>query len=284
MALRHSVYDTDTHFIINPITRTLRNEGSSKNTLIQYDHNSERFTFQLNSKTIEGHDMSKCNVVQVHYINIDSVTKAQNEDVYDVTDIQLSPDDENVVIGSWLISQNATQYAGVLSFLIRFACVAEDGTLEYAWHTARYDGISITTGMNNGEVIVEEYSDILKQWEIRLANAATDAAYAVLEEAKETGVFKGDKGDKGDQGERGPIGPQGLQGPIGPQGPTGRKGDKGDTGESGVVTPIANGFFALTLDNEGDLYVHYADGDTPPTFVYDETTGDLYYVVDAETA
>ena len=46
MAHKHSVYDTDTHFSINQITQAIKNESSSKTTLIQYDHNSERFTNQ----------------------------------------------------------------------------------------------------------------------------------------------------------------------------------------------------------------------------------------------
>jgi hypothetical protein len=38
----HDVYDTDTRFAINPITRVVKNQSSKKTTLIQYDHNSER--------------------------------------------------------------------------------------------------------------------------------------------------------------------------------------------------------------------------------------------------
>lgn len=47
MGHTHNVYDTDTHFSINPVTRMIKNESSKKVTLIQHDHNSERFTFEL---------------------------------------------------------------------------------------------------------------------------------------------------------------------------------------------------------------------------------------------
>jgi len=61
MAHIHPVYDTDSHFTINPITREIKNESSTKTRLIQYDHNSERFSFDM-PKTVEGHDMTLCNV------------------------------------------------------------------------------------------------------------------------------------------------------------------------------------------------------------------------------
>lgn len=143
MALRHGVYDSDTHFTINPSNRVLKNEGSNKTVLIQYDHNSERFTFEI-PRYIENHDMSLCNVVQVHFNN------QQSRGVYDVTDMQISPENENVIIMSWLVSSEATQYAGSLEFLIRFSCV-ENGKVEYVWSTAIYGGISISNGIYNSK-------------------------------------------------------------------------------------------------------------------------------------
>lgn len=178
MALKHSVYDTDTHFLINPITRALVNESSGKNTMIQYDHNSERITFEI-PRQVEGHDMSKCDAIQVHYNNIDSSTKKQNCGVYKVDDMQISPDDENVVILSWLISGNATKYVGSLNFLIRFACTKEDGTLYYVWNTAVYSSISISSGIYNGDVVAEEYADILAQWEHELINAGNEGVNGI---------------------------------------------------------------------------------------------------------
>lgn len=127
MAHKHSVYDSDTHFIINPITRTIRNVGSQKIILIQKDHNSERFTFEL-PRFIEQHDMSLCNKVEIHFINAEKVGKnpKSHADVYTVDDLQITPDDENVVICSWLISKNVTMYAGALCFLVVFKCINEE--------------------------------------------------------------------------------------------------------------------------------------------------------------
>lgn len=163
----HHVTDTDAHFQIDAITRSI-SAVSGKSALIQGDHNSERFSFELSSRIIEGHDMSLCNVVQVHYINIDSATKAQSIGVYDVDDLEVSKEDENKVTLSWLISANATLFAGSLNFLIKFKCVADNGTVEYVWNSGIFKGISVSEGIDNGEAIAVEYSDILEQWRNKL--------------------------------------------------------------------------------------------------------------------
>lgn len=165
MAHRHSVYDTDKHFLIDAASRTIKNE-SKKITVVQYDHNSERFTFEL-PRYIDGHDMSICNKVEVHFINIDSVTKEKSEGVYTADDLQISPDDDNVVICSWLISGEATQYVGQLAFVVRFACLT--GTVvDYAWNTAMYSEIYVTTGLNNSETVAINHVDILEKWKAEL--------------------------------------------------------------------------------------------------------------------
>ena len=90
---------------------------------------------------------------------------------------------------------------------------------------------------------------------------------------------QGIQGVKGDTGATGPQGPQGERGEQGVQGPTGPKGDKGDPGESGVTVPVS-GFFSLAVDDDGYLNCYYADGGSPPPFVYDEDTGLLSYEVE----
>ena len=78
------------------------------------------------------------------------------------------------------------------------------------------------------------------------------------------------QGPPGDQGSEGP------QGPPGERGPKGEKGDPGDKGESGVMVPIENGFFALSISGNGDLLVHYSEGTRPPNFSI-SNDGDLIY-------
>lgn len=158
----NKIRDADVHFVIDPITRAIKSASATKTSVIQYDHNSERFTFML-PRYIEGHDMMESTNVEVHYINASAAASG----VYVVEDLQTDETEENVVC-SWLLSQNATQNAGVLQFLLRFACVGEDGAIEYAWNTGIYKGISVASGMYNSEVVVEQYADVLEQWKQEL--------------------------------------------------------------------------------------------------------------------
>lgn len=168
MAHIHGVFDSDAHFSVDPITKTLKNESSQKTTVIQKDHNSERFTFEI-PRIIEGHDMSLCNDVKVHYINIDASTKQENKGVYAVDDLQISQEDDQVIICSWLVSGNATQLKGPLSFSISYSCVTDD--LDYCLNTAAYKAISVAEGVYCGDYVAEEYADILVKWEQELVDA-----------------------------------------------------------------------------------------------------------------
>lgn len=167
----HPILDTDEKFIIDPISRKIENE-SGKITLIQYDHNSERYGFTI-PRYVEGHDMSLSTSVEVHYNNVASAGGRTNHGLYEVTDMQVNPDNEQEVIFTWLVSNNATQLVGSLNFVIRFSCFADE-YLVYAWHTGIYNAIVIAPGIYNSDIIVEEYPDVLRQWEIEFGKAYTD--------------------------------------------------------------------------------------------------------------
>lgn len=172
----HPIIDSDSLYTIDPISRTITNT-SGKNILIQFDHNSERFTFEI-PRYVDGHDMSLCNATKVHYVNIEVVEEDPNATtikkpktkvgMYEVNDIQVSPDDDEKVICSWLISRNATQLSGTLSFLIQYACVDEDNNLTYEWHTDIHTDVLVNTGMNNGVEIIASSADIIEQWKREL--------------------------------------------------------------------------------------------------------------------
>lgn len=175
MSHKHSLYDTDPHFSIDPDTRLITDLSNKGTTIVQNDHNSERFTFEM-PRLIDGHDMSLCNVVQVHYINIGNGER--HSDIYEVNDLQVSPDSNDVVICSWLLSQNATALAGTINFVLRFACTSIDESgetiVDYSWSTGIYTKIVITPGIYNSDVIVEQYSDILEEWRKELFALTAD--------------------------------------------------------------------------------------------------------------
>lgn len=146
------IIDTNSIFEIDAITRTIKNTSNSKITIIQHDHDSERFTFKI-PRYIENHDMKECNLVEVHYVNVDSTTNEEKKDRYIVKDLKVDEDSENMMKFTWLLSEKATSQVGSLRFAVRFSCVLEDGKVEYAWNTAPYKDITVTTGLYNKEEI-----------------------------------------------------------------------------------------------------------------------------------
>ena len=155
----HQVQDDDMVFTLDTVTRKLVNSGSKKKTIPQYSHNSERLTFEF-PRYIEGHDMSECNAIQIHYNNIEVKTKNESKDVYECNDIAVEDDK---ITFSWLISKKATTYEGSLNFIVILKCVA-GGELNYAYPTEIYDKIRVTRGLDNGEAVDEAFSDILASW------------------------------------------------------------------------------------------------------------------------
>ena len=178
MAHAHIVSDSDNHFVIDPVSRQLIN-NSKKTILMKTDHNSEQFTFEL-PRMVDGHDMSLSNKVEVHYININSKTREQSTGIYNVADFGVDAEDDTKVLGTWLVSREATKYAGSLNFVIRFACLSADNVEEYAWNTAIYAGITIADTIENTETVVEDYVDILRQWLDTIENAGSSGKVYVI--------------------------------------------------------------------------------------------------------
>ena len=178
MAHIHEVKDAETHFIINATTREISNADELP-ALVQNDHNSEVFSFVVD-RFVDGHDMATCNKTRVHYINIDSSTKEQHADVYEVKDLHVDENDETKVVCTWLISRYATQYAGSLNFVLQYAC-ENDGIFDYAWNTAIFKSITVKNGINNAEQIIADYSDILEQWKQELESSIKKNSVASFE-------------------------------------------------------------------------------------------------------
>lgn len=217
------VIDEDIHFRINGKLRTIHNNSKFPQTLVQGDHNSERFTFEI-PRYIDGHDMMKCNVVQIHYLNIDSSTRKTYSGLYEVNSLSLSPNDDQTVVFTWLVSKYSTQYAGSLNFAIRFACV-NSGNVEYDLNTTVCSGITISKGIRNTDEIVEDYSDILEKWREELFGSIPTIE-ATETEAGVTIIINDINGTQEVHIKHGSG--DGVPGPQGPQGP---KGDPGITPE-----------------------------------------------------
>lgn len=159
------IVDADEHFTINTTTRAISNALNKKVTLMQYDNKSERYSFDIN-RHIDGHDLSSCNRVQIHFINI-GTNREKHPGLYLVDDVQVNESDENIITFTWLISQDATLLNGTLTFLISFECVDGDKIL-YRWSTSPYASIQIAAGMDNDNTIFETYADELLTWQTNM--------------------------------------------------------------------------------------------------------------------
>lgn len=166
---KHEVPDSDTYFLIDPYTRQIENTNYNKTVLMRGDHNSERFTFEV-PRFVDGHDMSLCNRVIVHFDNVgDSIEKVYSDVAY-MEDLRINPDKPETVISSWLIRREATQIVGILSFSLQYQCV-EDGEITYEWNTDSYDEIEIRKSKNNGEAAIINYTNVLEEWRSKIFGA-----------------------------------------------------------------------------------------------------------------
>lgn len=171
MEHNHAVIDSDFRFVIDPSTKAIKNDSGRKIVLVQNDHNSERLTFEC-PRFIEGHDMSICNRVEVHYLNVDANTRKEKTGLYVVDDLAVDSG-KNLVTCSWLVSHNATEYGGKLSFLLRFCCV-ENETITYSWNTLPFKDMTVSDGIDAANEFETEYADVIEHWKNSVMQYFTD--------------------------------------------------------------------------------------------------------------
>lgn len=187
--LEHKVIDSDVMFNVDPFTRKITSEDSQKNIIMQGDHSCERFTFKI-PRFIEGHDMSECNVVQVCYINAENKKKDNKyiTGVYLVNDVELDEGNECLTC-SWLISSNATKYAGTLSFMVRLSCLT--GTnVDYRWNSDIYSNIYVSESLSSDLAFEVEHVDVIEQWKESVMMELNSYADSVL--TTKVAIAKGD--------------------------------------------------------------------------------------------
>lgn len=179
---KHEVPDSDTYFMIDPYTRKIENTNYLKTVLMRGDHNSERFTFGL-PRYVDGHDMSLCNRVIVHFDNVGDSIENINSDVAYTDDLRIDPNNPDLVICSWLIRREATQIVGILSFSLQYLCV-EGEEITYEWNTDSYDDIEIRKSKNNGEAAIVKYTNVLEQWRSQIFGAGDSVMSSIATEGQ----------------------------------------------------------------------------------------------------
>lgn len=162
----HEVRDNDTHYIIDPFTMEITNAKNAKNKLMQGDHNSEILTFEI-PKTIEGHDMTLCDKVELHFINRKADRTQESTGVYVIKDLHIDENETETLVFSVTLDGQATKYEGRLWIRILFACTSE-GVYTYKKWTDVFSDIKVGEGFENTTGVIEEYSDLLLQWKQEL--------------------------------------------------------------------------------------------------------------------
>lgn len=158
MAHLHEISDTDVSFDIDPITRAITT-GSSKLYLAQFDHNSERYTFKL-PRFIEGHDLLQCDTIIVDYANTDKKKTSTKRGAYKVNDVAIEGDQ---LLFSWLVSREATQLVGYLTFSVAFRCHDDDNNIIYEWGTDTFKRITIIEKSRHEQTILAKIPDLIDQ-------------------------------------------------------------------------------------------------------------------------
>lgn len=167
----HEVIDDDAHFIIDPVTRTITNQDSDDIVLMQHDHNSEIFTFEI-PKVIEGHDiLTTSAIVQIHFRNV-SLDGTKSSSGLSMASPRYSNEYDNgkTVLFSWSIPREATMYDGFLAFAIRIACT-DNFVIQYDWHTEIFAGIPVLETIDNSDSEAKVFEELLERYKDELCES-----------------------------------------------------------------------------------------------------------------
>lgn len=160
-----NVIDTDARFVIDPVSGEITNQ-SLKETIARGSHNSEVFTFEIPRNI--GHDPCECNLIEIHYLNINARNKTEtSEGIYKVNDIH--GEDDATATFTWTIDGSASVFAGTLSFSIHFKCIDSEGKCLYRLPIKTYSKITVTDAIDNSGVVMEDNKDIIAEWEARIS-------------------------------------------------------------------------------------------------------------------
>ena len=170
MSHSHNLIDDDKYFVIDPDTRVISNPDKAPTIVVKNDHNSECIRFKI-KRFIEGHDMSQCDKIRVHSMNVHADdSKVFNENVVECD--LVTADDENVTF-RWLIGRGSTKYHGDLVFTVQFICFDGEKVI-YAFNTLLCKLLKVGYGYSISDATLEDHYDILEQWYKNILSASIE--------------------------------------------------------------------------------------------------------------
>lgn len=187
------VIDSGQAFTVNA-DRTITIPEGEERIGIYHDHYCNRITFR-GPRYYDQHDLSQCMYHFVNYHNLASDRYGR----YAITDMAVDPDDNTMIVFSWLPSNIATSAAGEVEISLCFFDTEEqdDNTenITYEWNTEKTGGLTVGEGLEvpsdaDETVFPAALSEYLYQIRTTAAEAvgtcetATNAANSVVSSAK----------------------------------------------------------------------------------------------------
>ena len=176
---------TEPHIVVGS-NRVITVPSELKRIAVQYDHNIETVTFDC-PRYWDDHDMSTMKV----YINY---TRADNEPgCYIADDVAVDETDTSIMHFSWTISRHVTEAVGPLTILVCIKMVDADGNEVNHWNSERNTDMTISQGMECGDIIVNKYPDVITYLLADMGNLADlttedkSSLVAAINEVRRTG-------------------------------------------------------------------------------------------------
>ena len=145
---------TEEQHIIVDENRIITVPSELKKIAVQYDHNIETVTFDC-IRYWDGHDMSTMKVY-FNYTRSDKYTGC-----YLADNVRVDEADDSIMHFDWTISRNVTESVGPLTILVCIKMVDADGNEVNHWNSERNTDMTISQGMECGDIIANKYPDVI---------------------------------------------------------------------------------------------------------------------------
>lgn len=144
---------TEEHIIIGE-DRFISVPHALQRIAVQYDHNVETVTFDC-PRYWDEHDLTTMDIY-INYMRADSVKSR-----WEVVNVVIDENDENLIHFEWEINSEATLANGKFTFLVCASRRNHEGIEEVHWNSELNSQMYISTGLEGIDSVYEDYPDII---------------------------------------------------------------------------------------------------------------------------
>ena len=128
---------------------------------VQYDHNIETVTFDC-PRYWDNVDLSTLHIYINYYLSNDIKGR------YLVDNVRVNENNSNLINFDWTITNEITKYKGAIQFLVCAIKTDSEANEEIHWNSEINNQMYISNGLECGDVVLEEYPDIINDIFTRL--------------------------------------------------------------------------------------------------------------------